>query len=65
MVYALRAPYNHGNKHAESAIFFFGIMSTVIITGALIPQYYQIYKHGEVIGLSIPFILIDLLGGES
>ncbi|KAF9065822.1 hypothetical protein BDP27DRAFT_1331422 [Rhodocollybia butyracea] len=62
-VYALRSPYNHGNKSAESAIFFFGIMSTVFISGALLPQYYEIYKHGQVIGLSIPFILIDLLGG--
>ncbi|KIK52655.1 hypothetical protein GYMLUDRAFT_251027 [Collybiopsis luxurians FD-317 M1] len=62
-VYALRPPFNHGSKRAESAIFFFGIMSTVCITGALFPQYYEIYKHGEVIGLSIPFMLIDILGG--
>ncbi|KAJ3787192.1 PQ loop repeat-domain-containing protein [Lentinula aff. detonsa] len=64
MVYALRSPaYDHGNKHAESAIFFFGIMSTVVITGALVPQYYQIYKYKEVVGLSIPCMTIDLLGG--
>ncbi|KAE9402513.1 hypothetical protein BT96DRAFT_918192 [Gymnopus androsaceus JB14] len=63
MVFALRSPYNHGSKRAESAIFFFGIMSTVLITGALLPQYYQIYKHKEVIGLSIHFMLIDILGG--
>ncbi|KAE9384295.1 hypothetical protein BT96DRAFT_1026929 [Gymnopus androsaceus JB14] len=65
MVFALRSPYNHGSKSAESAIFFFGIMSTILITGALLPQYYQIYKHREVIGLSIPFMLIDLLGDLS
>ncbi|KAJ3979983.1 PQ loop repeat-domain-containing protein [Lentinula detonsa] len=63
MVYALRSPYDHGNKHAESAISFFGIMSTVVITGALVPQYYQIYKYKEVVGLSIPCMTIDLLGG--
>lgn len=27
------------------------------------PQYYEIYKHKEVIGISIPFMAIDLLGG--
>ncbi|KAJ4480156.1 PQ loop repeat-domain-containing protein [Lentinula aciculospora] len=63
MVYALRSSYNHGNQRAESAIFFFGIMSTVVISGALLPQYYQIYKHKEVIGLSIACMTIDLLGG--
>ncbi|KAJ3998904.1 PQ loop repeat-domain-containing protein, partial [Lentinula boryana] len=63
MVYALRSPYDHGNKPAESAISFFGIMSTVVITGALVPQYYQIYKYKEVVGLSIPCMTIDLLGG--
>jgi hypothetical protein len=27
------------------------------------PQYYEIWKHGEVIGISIIFMIIDLLGG--
>ncbi|KAJ3712158.1 PQ loop repeat-domain-containing protein [Lentinula raphanica] len=63
MIFALRSPYNHGDEHARSAISFFGIMSTVVITGALFPQYYQIYKYKEVIGLSIPCMTIDLLGG--
>ena len=27
------------------------------------PQYYEIYKYREVIGISIPFMVIDLLGG--
>lgn len=27
------------------------------------PQYYEIYKHKEVVGISIPFMAIDLLGG--
>jgi hypothetical protein len=64
-VFALGSPYRHGNKSAESGVFFFGIMSTVFISGTLVPQYYEIYKHGRVIGLSIPFIVIDLFGGES
>ena len=27
------------------------------------PQYWEIYKHGEVIGISITFMLVDCLGG--
>jgi len=27
------------------------------------PQYYKIYEHREVIGISITFMAIDLLGG--
>lgn len=27
------------------------------------PQYYEIWKHGEVIGISILFMLVDLMGG--
>lgn len=27
------------------------------------PQYYEIYKHREVVGISILFIIVDLLGG--
>lgn len=27
------------------------------------PQYYEIWKHGEVIGISIPFMTVDMLGG--
>jgi len=27
------------------------------------PQYYEIYKHRAVVGISITFMAIDLLGG--
>ena len=27
------------------------------------PQYYEIYKHKEVIGISIIFMFVDFLGG--
>ena len=27
------------------------------------PQYYEIYKHREVIGISLTFMTVDLLGG--
>ncbi|TRM60787.1 PQ loop repeat-domain-containing protein [Schizophyllum amplum] len=60
MVYAIRPAYEGGNM---APVRFFGIMSSVIISVALLPQYWEIYKHKEVIGISIPFMLIDLLGG--
>ena len=61
MVYAIRPAYEAGNM---KPVRFFGIMSSVLISVALLPQYWEIYKHGEVVGISIPFMLIDLLGGE-
>lgn len=27
------------------------------------PQYYQIWKHKEVTGLSLPFMFTDMMGG--
>jgi PQ loop repeat len=27
------------------------------------PQYYEIYKYRKVLGISIPFMAVDLLGG--
>ncbi|KAI5824499.1 hypothetical protein K523DRAFT_324474 [Schizophyllum commune Tattone D] len=60
MVYAIRPAYEAGNM---KPVRFFGIMSSVLISVALLPQYWEIYKHGEVVGISIPFMLIDLLGG--
>lgn len=60
MVFAIRPASNAGNKRP---VQFFGIFSSVLISVALLPQYYEIYKHREVVGISILFMLIDLLGG--
>jgi len=27
------------------------------------PQFYEIYKHGTVLGISLTFMAVDLLGG--
>jgi len=42
---------------------FIGILSSTLISTALLPQYYEIYKHRAVLGISLPFMFIDLLGG--
>ncbi|KAF8075044.1 PQ loop repeat-domain-containing protein [Lyophyllum atratum] len=57
IVFAVRPSMNN------RAIEFFGIFSSIIIAAGLLPQYWEIIKRREVIGISIPFITIDLLGG--
>jgi len=44
-------------------VMAFGILSSVFLSLALLPQYWEIYKHGEVIGISLLFVFIDLMGG--
>jgi len=34
-----------------------------MMCAALLPQYWQIYKHKEVIGISLLFVFIDMMGG--
>ncbi|KAI0675703.1 PQ loop repeat-domain-containing protein [Trametes maxima] len=60
MVYAIKPAYHRGNTRA---VQFFGILSSVLIALALIPQYWEIYVRKEVVGLSVLFILVDMLGG--
>ncbi|EED80584.1 predicted protein, partial [Postia placenta Mad-698-R] len=62
MIYAIRPSYRKGN---DAGVEFIGICSTVIISVALLPQYYEIYKHREVVGISVLFMTIDMLGGVS
>ncbi|KAI0687697.1 PQ-loop-domain-containing protein [Cerioporus squamosus] len=60
MIYAVRPAYNRGN---ERPVQFFGAFSTVLLSIALLPQYYEIYKYKEVIGISILFMAVDMMGG--
>lgn len=62
MVYAVRPSHERGN---EGGAIFFGVLSSVLISAGLLPQYYEIYKHKEVIGVSMVFMGIDILGGKS
>ncbi|KAG6910220.1 hypothetical protein DXG01_012355 [Tephrocybe rancida] len=57
IVFAVRPSMN------QRAIDFFGIFTSVLIAAGLLPQYYEIFKGKEVVGISIPFIAIDWLGG--
>ncbi|KAG5639073.1 hypothetical protein H0H81_007017 [Sphagnurus paluster] len=56
MVFAIRPSMN------RRAIEFFGIFTSVVIAAGLLPQYWEIIERKEVVGISLPFITIDLLG---
>ncbi|KAG5647433.1 hypothetical protein DXG03_009363 [Asterophora parasitica] len=57
LVYAIRPKMN------QRAIDFFGVFASVMLAAGLLPQYWEILVRKEVVGISIPFITIDLLGG--
>ncbi|OXG22212.1 integral membrane protein [Cryptococcus neoformans Tu401-1] len=59
-VYALWAGQRNG---AEWPILMYGYISAVLLAVALLPQYWEIYKYREVIGISLLFMLVDILGG--
>lgn len=61
VVLTIRPMRNARQKHIATT--FFGVLSAVLISVALLPQYYEIYKHKTVIGISLVFLSIDMLGG--
>jgi hypothetical protein len=63
LVIFLRAPHDRGEYAVTTATKALGIVGSVLISMALFPQYWQICKHKEVIGISLLFISIDMLGG--
>lgn len=63
-VFGLRDASKSDPKGAENGAIFFGALSSAVISLALIPQFIEIWKFGEVIGISKRFIFIDWLGGE-
>jgi len=65
MVFAARPAYEAGKASGRSGVEFFGIFASVIIALALLPQYYEVWHHKEVVGISISFMFIDAAGGRS
>ncbi|KAL0250353.1 hypothetical protein I308_102526 [Cryptococcus tetragattii IND107] len=59
-VYALWAGQRNG---VEWPILMYGYISAVLLAVALLPQYWEIYKYREVIGISLLFMVVDILGG--
>ncbi|TDL24079.1 hypothetical protein BD410DRAFT_786774 [Rickenella mellea] len=60
MIFAVRPAYRHGN---QTPVRFFGIMSSVLLSAGLLPQYVEIWRLREVKGISLMFMFIDLMGG--
>ncbi|PPQ91480.1 hypothetical protein CVT25_013737 [Psilocybe cyanescens] len=60
LMLAIRPSHNRG-KHAVAD--FFGIFGSVLVAVALFPQYWEIYKYKEVVGISMLFIWVDIMGG--
>ncbi|KAJ8094408.1 hypothetical protein PM082_010842 [Marasmius tenuissimus] len=63
MVFAIRPSYDKGLSSGTTAVRFLGIFFSVLLAIGLLPEYYEIYKRKEVIGISISFMLIDAMGG--
>ncbi|KAF4610756.1 hypothetical protein D9613_006898 [Agrocybe pediades] len=60
LVLTIRPSHDRGKHTAADAL---GILSSVLVSVALFPQYWEIYKYKEVIGISMLFITVDILGG--
>ncbi|GFZ46145.1 hypothetical protein JCM24511_04392 [Saitozyma sp. JCM 24511] len=41
----------------------YGYISAVLLAVALLPQYWEIYRLREVVGISLTFMAVDILGG--
>ncbi|KDE07404.1 hypothetical protein MVLG_02271 [Microbotryum lychnidis-dioicae p1A1 Lamole] len=60
LIFAARHLESRGNRRLTTAI---GTISAIFIVLGLLPQYYEIYQYRAVIGISLIFITIDLVGG--
>jgi hypothetical protein len=63
MIFALRRAYNSESEAGARGVRFLGIFSAVLISLALLPQYVEIWRHREVVGISLLFMIVDMLGG--
>ncbi|CED84149.1 Predicted membrane protein [Phaffia rhodozyma] len=55
LVFATRAGIRNGT---DAPLTLFGVISVIGLLGGLIPQYYEIFKYKEVIGLSLIFMTV-------
>lgn len=60
LVYAIRPAYERGD---DTGTFTVGVLASVCTAIGLLPQYWEIYKRREVVGISLSFLLIDMAGG--
>jgi len=63
MTFLLRRAVQHDGEGGQRGLQFFGIMSSVLISIGLLPQYVEIYRLKQVKGISYTFMAIDIGGG--
>jgi uncharacterized protein with PQ loop repeat len=49
-------------ERKKVASLFFGILSCILVSVAVFPQYYEIYKLKAVKGISLLFLAVDITG---
>ncbi|KAJ7464400.1 PQ loop repeat-domain-containing protein [Mycena latifolia] len=63
VVFAVRPAYEAGTDAGVRGVQFLGIFSFVLSALGLFPQYVEIWRRREVVGISISFMTLDMLGG--
>ncbi|KAJ7915816.1 hypothetical protein B0H13DRAFT_2231789 [Mycena leptocephala] len=63
MVFAVRPAFNAGSEAATRAAQFLGLFSGVLLSLGLLPQYIEIWRRREVVGISLLLLVLDMLGG--
>lgn len=59
-VYALWAGERNGVNWPKQ---MYGWITSALLVAGLMPEYWEIYKHKAVVGISVMFMVVDILGG--
>lgn len=59
-VYALWAGERNGVTWPKQ---MYGWLTSALLVAGLMPEYWEIYKHKAVVGISVLFMVVDILGG--
>lgn len=63
LVFGLRPLFDAGSAPARHATQFLGIFGSVLIGLGLVPQFVEIWRRREVVGISKLLLALDMLGG--
>lgn len=61
LIITIKAQHGEGAQGPGTTVI--GIIASILLAVALFPQYWEIFKLKEVTGVSMTFLLIDILGG--
>ncbi|GAA6021835.1 hypothetical protein JCM8202_002834 [Rhodotorula sphaerocarpa] len=60
LIFGTKALQSQGNGRLNTAT---GVLAAILIIAGLLPQYWEVWKYKAVVGISLVFLSIDLLGG--